>query len=192
MIHIQTLPLGALQANCYVVWGDDPGNVAVIDPGDDAATLQALLRGKTVAGALITHAHFDHILGLPALAGAPVYVHALDAAAMTDAHLSCAMYAGSVPRVAASHIVQEGDTISLAGLEFSVLHTPGHTPGGVCYLCENHLFTGDTLFAGGYGRTDLPGGDWNALRDSLRRLLALPKDLIIHPGHGESCPLGAA
>lgn len=192
MIHIQTLPLGALQANCYVVWGDDPRTVAVIDPGDDAAALQTLLRGKMVTGALITHAHFDHILGLPALAGVPVYVHALDAAAMTDAALNCAEYGSALPRVPATHTVAEGDTVALAGLEFYVLHTPGHTPGGVCYLCENHLFTGDTLFAGGYGRTDLPGGDWSALRASLRRLLELPADLIIHPGHGASCPLGVA
>ena len=185
MLNIQTLPLGELQANCYVLWGADPACVAVIDPGDGVFALERALRGKTVAGVLITHAHFDHILGLPALAGAPVYVHGQDAAAMTDDALNCCRLVGARAHVPATRTVAEGDVISLAGLDFTVLHTPGHTPGSVCYLCGEHLFTGDTLFVNGCGRTDLPGGSQSALSASLRRLMGL-RGLRIHPGHGES------
>ena len=185
MLHIETLPLGPLAANCYIVWQDDPQTVAVIDPGDDIPTLSRALRGRKVAGVLITHAHFDHILGLSALPGARVYVHALDAAAMTDDEINCGPRGGVSPYVAATDTVEEGDAVTLAGMTFSVLHTPGHTRGSVCYRCGDDLFTGDTLFVGGCGRTDLPGGSWEELRASLRRLMAL-HGVRVYPGHGES------
>ena len=185
MLHIEVLPLGPLETNCYLVSRPEtPEQVAVIDPGDDIAALRRALQGKTVAGVLITHAHFDHILGLPALAGKPIYVHALDAAAMTDAALNCG------PRnparyVPATDTVEEGSRVALAGMEFTVLHTPGHTPGSVCYRCGDDLCTGDTLFVGGCGRTDLPGGSWQALEGSLQRLMGL-HGVRVYPGHGES------
>lgn len=187
MPTIEKLPLGRLQTNCYIVYQNPSDGVVVIDPGDDAALLQSALAGRQVAAALITHAHFDHILGLPALGNVPVYVHALDAAAMTDAALNCAEQ--RLPHVPATHLVKEGDCLSLAGMTFHVLHTPGHTPGGVCYQCENALFTGDTLFAQGYGRTDLPGGSWSDLVHSLRRLLHMAGDVHVYPGHGEDAAL---
>ena len=182
MPHIEVLPLGELQTNCYLVWDQDPERVVVVDPGDDIPALRRALQGREAAGVLITHAHFDHILGLPAVADKPIYVHALDAAAMTDPALNCSDRPTAVP---ATNTVEEGDTVSLGGLDFTVLHTPGHTPGSVCYRCGNDLFTGDTLFVGGYGRTDLPGGDWRQMGDSLRRLIEL-HGLVIHPGHGGS------
>ena len=188
MLNIETLPLGPLQANCYIVSGDDPSSVVVIDPGDDVAVLKNALRGRTVAGVLVTHAHFDHILGVPACAGAPIYVHKADADAMTDPVLNCAHW-GREPRIAAGHTLQEGDEVALAGMRFAVMHTPGHTPGSVCFLCEDQLFSGDTLFVGGFGRTDLPGGSFEELRDSLRRLMTLDGKLRLRPGHGESALL---
>ena len=185
MPHIETLALGPLETNCYILWQDDPKQVVVIDPGDDIETLRRALRGRTVAGVLITHAHFDHILGLPAIEGAPIYVHALDERAMTDADVNCGPAKGVENYIAATDTVEEGSQITLAGMTFTVLHTPGHTRGSVCYQCGDCLFTGDTLFVGGYGRTDLPGGSWEQLRASLQRLMAL-HGLRVYPGHGES------
>lgn len=185
MLNIETLPLGPLEANCYIVWQDDPNAVVVIDPGDDIPTLRHALGNRKVAGVLITHAHFDHILGLSALTGAPIYVHSLDAGAMTDDEINCGPRGGVSPYVAATDTVEEGDQVTLAGMTFTVLHTPGHTRGSVCYRCGDDLFTGDTLFVGGYGRTDLPGGSWEELRQSLTRLLGL-HHVRVYPGHGES------
>ncbi|MBQ7455029.1 MAG: MBL fold metallo-hydrolase [Clostridia bacterium] len=185
---IETYALGPVQANCYIVWEDAAKGVVVIDPGDDADTLPLVLRGRKVAGVLVTHAHFDHILGLPALAGVPIYAHELDAAAMTDP-ARCAPFGGYFPAVPPTDTVRDGDVISLAGLSFTVLHTPGHTPGSVCYQCGNALFTGDTLFCPGYGRVDLPGGSWRDLVSSLRRLLEMDGSLHVYPGHGTDAPL---
>lgn len=188
MLKIETLVLGELQNNCYIVSLPGEKRAVVIDPGDDAQRLRAALEGKTVEGVLITHAHYDHILGLPALAGAPVYVHEQDAAALLDPEYNCAPE-GRKTCVPADHALREGDMVTLAGMTFTVLHTPGHTLGSVCYQCENVLFTGDTLFAHGYGRTDLKGGSWPSMAGSLRRLLRMDGALRLYPGHGESVTL---
>ncbi|MBQ4552431.1 MAG: MBL fold metallo-hydrolase [Clostridia bacterium] len=183
MIDIQTLVLGPLETNCYIVSPPGKNDVVVIDPGDDIAQLTAALAGKNVCGVLITHAHYDHILGLPALKDCPIYVHEDDAPAMTDAMRNMAPADIAQPCVPATHTVKGGDSLSLAGIDFTVLHTPGHTLGGVCYQVGDILFTGDTLFAHGYGRTDLYGGNFSQLMQSLRKLLRM--NVHIYPGHGE-------
>lgn len=188
MIAIHTLVLGPLETNCYIVSLPGKNDVVVIDPGDDIPALQTALQGKNVCGVLVTHAHYDHILGLPALKDCPIYVHEDDAPAMTDAARNMASAGDPQPSVPATHTVKGGDVISLAGIDFSVLHTPGHTLGGVCYQVGDILFTGDTLFAHGYGRTDLYGGNFSQLRQSLRTLLRM--NVHIYPGHGEDAVFG--
>lgn len=183
MIDIRTYVLGPLETNCYIVSQPGKNDVVVIDPGDDIAALEKAIAGKYVCGVLITHAHYDHILGLPALKDCPIYVHEADAPAMTKSEYNMAPADAAQPCTPATHTVKDGDVISLAGIDFTVLHTPGHTLGGVCYQAGDILFTGDTLFAHGYGRTDLYGGNFSQLRQSLRTLLRM--SVHIYPGHGE-------
>lgn len=189
-MEIQALQVGSIPTNCYLVF--DPGrtDALVIDPGDNPERIFAALNGRTPAAVLLTHGHFDHTGALSAFAGVPIYIHEADAPMLSDPHLSVGDGNGDLrPRPAATHLLADGEQLHLAGLDIAVLHTPGHTPGGVTYQIGDALFTGDTLFAHGYGRTDLPGGDFSALRRSLRRLLHLVGDFRVFPGHSESTTL---
>lgn len=189
-MEIQALQVGSIPTNCYLVF--DPGrtDALVIDPGDNPERIFAALNGRTPAAVLLTHGHFDHTGALSAFAGVPIYIHEADAPMLSDPHLSVGDGNGDLrPRPAATHLLADGEQLHLAGLDIAVLHTPGHTPGGVTYQTGDALFTGDTLFAHGYGRTDLPGGDFSALRRSLRRLLHLAGDFRVFPGHSESTTL---
>lgn len=189
-MEIQALQVGSIPTNCYLVF--DPGrtDALVIDPGDNPERIFAALNGRTPAAVLLTHGHFDHTGALSAFAGVPIYIHEADAPMLSDPHLSVGDGNGDLrPRPAATHLLADGEQLHLAGLDIAVLHTSGHTPGGVTYQIGDALFTGDTLFAHGYGRTDLPGGDFSALRRSLRRLLHLAGDFRVFPGHSESTTL---
>lgn len=189
-MEIQALQVGSIPTNCYLVF--DPGrtDALVIDPGDNPERIFAALNGRTPAAVLLTHGHFDHTGALSAFAGVPIYIHEADAPMLSDPHLSVGDGNGDLrPRPAATHLLADGEQLHLAGLDIAVLHTPGHTPGGVTYQIGDALFTGDTLFAHGYGRTDLPGGDFSAMRRSLRRLLHLAGDFRVFPGHSESTTL---
>lgn len=189
-MEMQALQVGSIPTNCYLVF--DPGrtDALVIDPGDNPERIFAALNGRTPAAVLLTHGHFDHTGALSAFAGVPIYIHEADAPMLSDPHLSVGDGNGDLrPRPAATHLLADGEQLHLAGLDIAVLHTPGHTPGGVTYQIGDALFTGDTLFAHGYGRTDLPGGDFSALRRSLRRLLHLAGDFRVFPGHSESTTL---
>lgn len=185
MFHIKTLPLGAYQTNCYLLWTEENPNCIVIDPGYEPETvLHEISRlGKTLEAILLTHGHFDHVGGVRQIAETTkcsVYL------CEKDLSLPAHFTAGPLFY---THLYGEGDTLCLAGIRFRVLHTPGHTPGSVCLMAEDALFSGDTLFAGSCGRTDLPGGDWNAIADSLRRLGQLEQEKQIFPGHGERSTL---
>lgn len=188
---IETLPVGEMGTNCYLVRADESADAVVIDPGAEPERIQSALCGKKPAAILLTHGHFDHIGALEGFPGVPVYMHPADAIMLKDAEWNAgAQFGFSLPPLAAEPaFVQEGAVLSLAGLEIRVLHLPGHSRGSVGYLIGDALFSGDTLFCRGYGRTDLRGGDFGELRSSLRRLFHLEKDYAVYPGHGPATTL---
>ena len=183
-MELKTFPIGSLQTNCYMVWEDGSDSCILIDPGYEPELLleQVRLQRKNLEAILLTHGHFDHVGGVKQIAtetGCKVYICA-------EELKQPLRYSDGLHY---TDTVAEGDVLALAGLTLQVLHTPGHTPGCVCYLCGDTLFSGDTLFAGTCGRTDLPGGDFKAIQASLQRLAALEGDLRVLPGHGMASSL---
>lgn len=180
-MNILTLTLGPLATNCYLVWQDGRTDAVIVDPAANSRKITAALQehGLTPVCFLLTHAHFDHIGALkPLLAAAPdarVYVGDQDKDDPCDMAYDLLTYTDTY---------QDGDSVEAAGLSFRVLGTPGHTPGSVCLLCGEALFSGDTLFAGSYGRTDFKGGSMQDMYASLRKLAALPPQTRVLPGHG--------
>ena len=180
-MNILTLTLGPLATNCYLVWQEGRTDAVIVDPAANSRKITAALQehGLTPVCFLLTHAHFDHIGALkPLLAAAPdarVYVGDQDKDDPCDMAYDLLTYTDTY---------QDGDTVEAAGLSFRVLGTPVHTPGSVCLLCGEALFSGDTLFAGSYGRTDFKGGSMQDMYASLRKLAALPPQTRVLPGHG--------
>ncbi|MBP5245761.1 MAG: MBL fold metallo-hydrolase [Clostridiales bacterium] len=195
-MEIHTYTLGAYQTNCYIVSGDGKKCV-IIDPADngDAIYKKAKSFGYDVEAVFLTHAHFDHILGLDKLVfaagGVPVYLHKDEVKYLADAHLNLSDETCDAPYTYSGHLktVCGGGKINAAGIEFTVIHTPGHTDGSVCYRVGNVIFTGDTLFAGSVGRTDFPRGNYAVLMSSLEKLKNIEEDCQIFSGHGHSSTL---
>lgn len=195
--RVHVFPVGALAENCYVVGHAAGGEAAVVDPGDEG---EALLRwigeaGLVVRAILLTHGHFDHVGAVGLLrerTGAKVYLHAEDRDLIAVAGRQAAYYGLSVPPVPPPDVlVEEGDVVPFGGDGFRVLHTPGHTRGGTTYLLGMHAFVGDLIFDGSVGRTDLPGGDTEALFASVReKIFTLPDDVVLYPGHGPATTVG--
>ncbi len=186
MLRMKTLTVGALGTCCYVVYDEEKDGCVVIDPGYEPERIRRACEGRRIEAVLLTHGHFDHIGGVAELAkdGAEIVIHPGDAPMLADTKLNASWLVGDcVTAPAATRLVNEGDAITFAGVTFTVLHTPGHTPGCVCYQTGDWLFTGDTLFQYGYGRTDLPGGSMQQLSASLRRLQPLARQYQIFPGH---------
>lgn len=180
-MEIITLPLGYLGTNCYLLEGSE--GFLVIDPAGEPEQVLTVLGGRKLCAILLTHGHFDHVGGVKALAeqtGCAVYLHE------ADLSLPQSITAGPLYY---THAYDEGDSLTLAGLTFRVLHTPGHTPGSVCLMFEKDLFCGDTLFRRSIGRTDLPGGSMPIMAQTLRRLARLEGNYRVWPGHGESTAL---
>lgn len=187
MLNMKQLILGSYETNCYILWGADSQECIVIDPGYEPETVLDAVNalGKTVCAILLTHGHFDHVGAVReifAQTDCDIYICPADCAMPENMTAGPLCYTCSY---------QEGDVLELASLRIKVLHTPGHTPGSVCLLCEESLFAGDTLFCGSCGRTDLPGGSWQQLQASLARLKALSGDLAVYPGHGGATTLEA-
>ena len=194
---VDCLALGPLSTNCYVVRRDDASSEAVVvDPSGSASEIRLALGslGCRCVAILVTHSHFDHVLGLADLAegtGAPVHAPAAERAVFE--HPESFTPAGIALRPWTPDVLLEGgEQLDLAGLCFDVLSVPGHSPGHLAYATDGNVFSGDVLFAGSVGRTDLPGGDWPTLIDSISSLAAkLSPDTTVHPGHGPSTTLEA-
>ena len=184
---IKTLPVGQLETNCYVVTDEQSLRCAVIDPGDESNTILDYLEDNRLhcEAILLTHGHYDHVGAVDAVAeetGATVYMNRRDDTGGRDLHLPYTLGEGGKS-------IDEGDCIEIGALRFEVLATPGHTPGGLSFRCGEALFTGDTLFRGSCGRTDLPGGDMDEELRSLKKLCSLPGDYEVYPGHMDASTL---
>lgn len=192
MPTIHTLTLGDYQTNTYIVSGND-STCVLIDPGFEPQTIldQAAKLGLKIEAIFLTHGHFDHVGAVEkiiAATGCKLWLHKADWD-LPPGPTSRYLYPLSGSSFTDILFCNEGDKIQAAGLTFIVMSTPGHTQGSVCFLCKENLFSGDTLFAGSCGRTDLPGGDPYAMKLSLRRLAVLDRADTVYPGHGEATTL---
>lgn len=196
-MYLETLAVGPLQVNCYIIGCPVTQKALVVDPGDDAERIQEVLQRKGLQLQTIvnTHGHFDHVGGnrkLIELTGAELLIHAADAPFLPRVREHAAIYG---LQVAASPVptrnLSDGEKLTVGTLTLKVIHTPGHTPGGICLWIGEHLFAGDTLFADSVGRTDLPGGSHEELVTAIReKLFVLPATTIVHPGHGPETTIG--
>jgi glyoxylase-like metal-dependent hydrolase (beta-lactamase superfamily II) len=190
---LETVVVGALESNCYVLASGEGASAVIIDPGAEEHKIRRVLeRYKLKPGIIVnTHGHYDHI-GADDKFGVPVYIHKLDAAMLKDPMLNLSgLFSLAYGVKSELRILQEGDTVALDGIELKVLHIPGHTRGGIALVLTKPdrqvAFTGDTLFCQGIGRSDLEGGDGELLVKNIKeKLLSLPPDTAIYPGHGPS------
>lgn len=202
---IRKLAVGPIQANCFILGCEETRQAAVIDPGDDADRILALLAEDklTVTTIINTHGHFDHVNAnkrLKEVTGADILIHSIDAPMLNQLSTMAGAWGLSAENSPpADRLLADGDTISFGHHTLSVLHTPGHTPGGICLYCEYRqdgavqkaVFVGDTLFAGSIGRTDFPGGNFDTLINGIRtKLFALDDDVKVYPGHMNDTSIG--
>jgi len=196
-LRVEQLPLGPIETNCYIVRATtDSSTAAVVDPSGDATELRLTLArlGASCGGVLVTHGHWDHLVGVADLAegtGARVYMPEGERVllesprAFTPSGITVRGYEADV-------LLQGGESIEVAGIAFDVLAVPGHSPAHLAYHADGCLFSGDVLFAGSVGRTDLPGASWDTLLASIRSLVeAYPPETVVYPGHGPTTTLGA-
>lgn len=187
-MNIKTLAVGPLETNCHIVWGETSKLAMIIDPGDEPDRIMEYAEGLDIKYIVLTHAHFDHAGAVPEIklaTGAHIAFHPADMEAYRSVSEQAAFWGfQSDPMPEPDLMLAEGDKLDIGELSFRVLHTPGHSPGGICLFGEGTLFSGDTLFKGSVGRTDLPGGDMEQLKASFRRLLELPLETRVLPGHG--------
>jgi hydroxyacylglutathione hydrolase len=199
-MDVRMFTVGMVQENCYILRGDGSDRALIVDPGEEAPRILAAVEelGLTVEAVLLTHTHFDHVGAVAPVAretGAPVYVSEIERPVLADI-MSYVPFPGFGPYESyeADHTLKGGERLELAGFEIDVLFTPGHSPGHLTFSIpgERAIFSGDVLFQGSVGRTDLPGGDWNTLLGSIGTLVeSLPEDTTVYPGHMGITSLGA-
>ena len=190
---IKTIPVGQLETNCYIVTNEDTLECVVIDPGDESNTILDYIEDNRLKcrAIMLTHGHFDHVGAAEEVAaaeGCPLWISPEDWA-MSLEPSAAPFFPLDHSRIRTVRFFSEDAPLTVSGLHLSVLKTPGHTPGSVCLMGEDCLFTGDTLFDGSCGRTDLPGGSHLQMRRSLCRLAALSGDFHVYPGHGPATTL---
>ncbi len=190
---IHTLPLGDYQTNCYIVHGVNAKTCAIIDPGYEPERVLAAVHslGLTVDAVLLTHGHFDHVGGVEKIVtetGCRLWMSQSDWSQFPNP-VTAYFFPLANCDFTEVHFCEEGEIIHAGGVTFTAMSTPGHTWGSMCFQCEDVIFSGDTLFCRSCGRTDLPGGSWDVIQESLKRLAALPGNYTVYPGHGEKTTL---
>jgi glyoxylase-like metal-dependent hydrolase (beta-lactamase superfamily II) len=191
---LKKLVVGPFASNCYIVGSESDNEGMIIDPGASTEQILSSIKelGLNIRLIVLTHGHMDHIGGVKGVkeaTGAELAIHSDDARFLRRLSLST-VYNLSFPPPP-ERLLKDGDSIDIGGLHFTVLHTPGHSPGGICLLGHGVLFSGDTLFNYGIGRTDFPGCSHNQLMDSIStKLMALPDDTVVYPGHGPDTTIG--
>lgn len=195
-MKIKSLVVGPVAANCYIL-SDATGEGAVIDPCGDAAAILDYIKQEKIKVKVIlnTHGHSDHIAANDEVrdaTGAPLYIHPADMNMLIDPRANLSVFMGeAVTSRPAEYRLEEGDTVRFGTSELKVLHTPGHSPGGVCLIGDGVVFSGDTLFAESVGRTDFPGGSTEQLIQEIKeKLMPLPDDTLVYPGHGPATTIG--
>ena len=196
-MKIIKMEVGHLGTNCYLAYCEQTRKAVIIDPGGNGAELNALLRRENLTLEFIinTHGHADHIAANDEIkkeTQAPILIHKEDANMLTSAQQNLSVYIGAGFAVGASdRLLEEGDVIECGSIQMKVIHTPGHTPGGICLLAGDVLFAGDTLFAESIGRTDFPGGSYKSLIQNIKeKLLILDDEVKVLPGHGPETTIG--
>ncbi len=194
---VKTLAVGPIMANCFVLGCENTAEAAVIDPGDEPDRILATLVDNNLTAKLIinTHGHFDHVGAnrkLKEATGVPILIHALDTPMLSQLASSAAawgMVAENSPPP--DREIEDGDQVNFGDITLTVLHTPGHTPGGISLYTDTEVFVGDTLFAGSIGRTDFAGGSFETLKNSIQqKLFTLNEDLVVYPGHNNPTTIG--
>ncbi len=198
MLEIVQIPNGSFAQNCYLVYPAGSDEAVLVDPGEEAGRFlaEAKSRGVRITAIWLTHAHIDHILGVPAVraaTGAPIHLHPADRPLYEHAPTQARWFGLEVETLPAPDAeLRHGQRLGLGTVAFEVRHVPGHSPGHVVLVAPGAVIAGDVLFAGSIGRTDLPGGDLETLLRGIRReLLTLPDETVVYPGHGPATSIGA-